>query len=56
MILPAGIDTVPRRMLGLLHSGVNELTAAFSIVNFFVIFVVAMAGWQLIRKSRRNSR
>ncbi len=55
MVLPAGIDTVPRRMLGLLHSGVNELTAAFSIVNFVVIFVVAMVGWQFIRKTRRNS-
>ncbi|MCH2183263.1 MAG: hypothetical protein MK108_14785 [Mariniblastus sp.] len=54
MVLPAGIDTVPRRMLGLLHSGVNELTAAFSIVNFFAIFVVAMVIWLLLRKSRRN--
>ena len=54
MVLPAGIDTVPRRMLGLLHSGVNELTAAFSIVNFSVIFLTALLVWPLLRKSRRN--
>ena len=55
MVLPAGIDTVPRRMLGLLHSGVNELTAAFSLVNFLLVFMLAIISWVLIRRADRSN-
>ena len=55
MVLPAGIDTIPRRMLGLLHSGVNELTAAFSLVNFLLVFTLAIVSWGLIRRAGRSA-
>ena len=40
--VPPGIDTIPRRMLGLLHSGVNDHTAGLTIVS--VVFFVLLVG------------
>ena len=57
IVLPPGIDTIPRLMLGLLHAGVDEMTAALTIVTFGAIVLVSASGWALIRlNQRRGSR
>lgn len=48
LVLPPGIDTIPRLMLGLLHAGVDEMTAALTLVSVGVIGLVAGCGWWLI--------
>jgi ABC-type spermidine/putrescine transport system permease subunit II len=55
-VLPPGIDTVPRLMLGLLHAGVNEMTAALTLVTVGGILLVSLSGWWLIRFRDRHSR
>ena len=52
IVRPAGIDTVPRKMLGDLHAGVNELTAGITIVTASMIVVVSLTGWWFIRLNR----
>ncbi len=49
MVLPPGMDTVPRLMLGLLHAGVDEMTAALTIVTVAIILLISVVGWGLIR-------
>ena len=53
MVLPPGIDSVPRLTLGLLHAGVNEMTAALTIVTIAGILVVSLMGWGLVCLNRR---
>ena len=48
MVRPAGIDTVPRKMLGDLHAGVNELTAGITIIMASICVVISLVGWGLI--------
>jgi ABC-type spermidine/putrescine transport system permease subunit II len=45
MVLPPGMDTVPRRALGMLHAGVDEMTAALTLVTigFVILFAIATA-------------
>ncbi|MEM7782311.1 MAG: hypothetical protein AAF623_03085 [Planctomycetota bacterium] len=52
MVRPAGMDTVPRKMLGDLHAGVNEMTAGITIVMAAIIFLMAMMGSLMISSSR----
>ncbi len=47
-IVPAGMDTLPRLTLGLLHSGVEEMTAAVSLVTATVIGTIACLGFVLL--------
>ncbi len=54
IVLPPGIDTIPRRMLGLLHAGVDEMTAALTIVTFGAILLVSLTGWAFIRLNQRR--
>ena len=54
IVRPAGIDTVPRKMLGDLHAGVNELTAGITIVTAFTIVAISLVGWWFIRLNRRS--
>ncbi len=56
LAIPPGIDTVPRRMLGLLHAGVNNETAGLTIVVFLFIILVCLAGWGIIRWFRSGDR
>lgn len=49
MTIPPGIDTVPRLALGWLHAGVNEMTAALTIVTVALIVGVSTLGWSLFR-------
>ena len=53
IVRPAGIDTVPRKMLGDLHAGVNEMTAGITIVMAFTIVAISLLGWWFIRLNRR---
>jgi ABC-type Fe3+ transport system permease subunit len=48
MVLPPGMDTVPRTTLGLLHAGVDEMTAALTIVTVALIIILSWLGWCLI--------
>ena len=48
LVLPPGIDTLPRLMLGLLHAGVDEITAAIAILIAATIFVVTLFAYGLI--------
>lgn len=56
MVLPPGVETVPRLTLGLMHAGVNEMTAALSIVNISVILLVSLVGWKLVSLKWRNRK
>ena len=48
MVLPPGVETVPRLTLGLMHSGVNEMTAALTIINIIAIVLISLCGWWLM--------
>lgn len=54
IVRPAGMDTVPRKMLGDLHAGVNELTAGITIVMTTTIVVISLVGWAFIRLNQLN--
>lgn len=56
MLLPPGVETVPRLTLGLMHAGVNNMTAALSIVNIIAILLVSGSGWWLISLKWRKRR
>ena len=57
MTLPPGIDTVPRLALGWLHAGVNEMTAALTIVTVTLIVGISVLGWSLVcLKESQNYR
>ncbi|QEG23665.1 ABC transporter permease family protein [Mariniblastus fucicola] len=55
MVLPPGMDSVPRLALGMLHAGVNESTAALTLVTllpvilFGVFAQICFAGTRRIR-------
>lgn len=49
MVRPAGIDTVPRKMLGDLHAGVDQLTAGITIVITAAIFFLAWCSTYFIK-------
>lgn len=55
IVRPAGMDTVPRKMLGDLHAGVNELTAGITIVTVLVIVGISAAGWWVVNVNHRLS-
>ena len=48
LVIPPGIDTMPRLMLGLLHAGVDEMTAALTLIMGTMVLTVAAGGWLLI--------
>ncbi len=48
LVVPPGIDTIPRRMLGLLHSGVNDHTAGLTIVSFLLIIGIVTIGYGFV--------
>lgn len=55
MVLPPGIDTLPRLMLGLLHAGVDEMTAGLAIVGGVVISLCTLVGLWLIGPRLRRT-
>jgi len=50
MVLPPGIETVPQVTLGKLHAGVNETTAALSLLTIGLVVAIAMTAWIIIKR------
>ena len=55
MVLPPGMDTVPRLALGMLHAGVNESTAALTIVTLIPVILFATLAQICFAVNRRMS-
>ncbi len=55
LVVPPGMDTLPRRMLGMLHSGVDDTTAGLTIVTVFFILAICGCGWTLVRLNRTDN-
>ena len=53
-VVPAGIDTVARSILGQLHSGVDDLTAAISLASLIAAICLAFVIVQVFRRSQRD--
>jgi iron(III) transport system permease protein len=53
MVLPPGIDTLPRLMLGLLHAGVEEMTAGITLVLMALIGIISCTGWKITQWGAR---
>jgi iron(III) transport system permease protein len=51
IVLPPGIDTLPRLMLGLLHAGVDEMTAGITLVLMALIGTISCVGWKMIHRN-----
>ena len=56
MVRPAGMDTVPRKLLGDLHAGVNELTAGMTLVLMLATMLFSWIGWLLLWLNQRGIR
>ncbi|MEZ6092663.1 MAG: hypothetical protein R3C03_00270 [Pirellulaceae bacterium] len=56
LIVPAGMDTVPRLTLGFLHSGVDEKTAALCFLTLVWIGILASIASLLIVPAPKNKR
>ena len=54
LAVPPGIDTIPRRMLGLLHSGVNDHTAGLTIVSVCTVWLLILAGFWLFNWNQKS--
>jgi iron(III) transport system permease protein len=56
LVLPPGMDTLPRLMLGLLHAGVDEMTAGITIIMILAIGLISVAGWKMIQWKQQTSQ
>ena len=54
LAIPPGVDTIPRRMLGLLHSGVNDVTAGLTLFLSLCILVFCAIGYGLASWNRHR--
>lgn len=55
-LLPPGIDTLPRRMFGLLHAGADDRASALAIFNLLIFaLLAALAILMFPATSRRNT-
>jgi iron(III) transport system permease protein len=55
LVIPPGMDTIQRRVFGLVHSGVEEQVAAISLVNIVIYTVLAGLVLRLIDARPRGS-
>jgi len=55
LVLPPGMDTLPRLMLGLLHAGVDEITAGITILIAGTILVVSVVAYLLMAGRLTNT-
>lgn len=54
-VVPPGVETIGQVVLGKLHAGVDESTAALTILlTTAVIVLVIMGGWMIAASARRN--
>lgn len=56
MVLPPGIETVAQVSLGKLHAGVNETTAALSLLTIGLVVAIALPAWIIGRRGIRLQR
>ena len=56
MVLPPGIETVPQVTLGKLHAGVNETTAALSLLTMGLVVAISMTAWIILKMGIRHQR
>jgi len=56
MVLPPGIETVPQVTLGKLHAGVNDTTAALSLLTIGLVVAIVMTAWIIIKRGIRLQR
>ena len=54
LAIPPGVDTLPRRMLGLLHSGVNDVTAGLTLFLSLSILAICLIGYALASWNRHR--
>ena len=52
LVIPPGMDTIQRRIFGLVHSGVEEQVAGVSLVMIMAYFLIAAAVLGLLRRDR----
>jgi len=48
LTLPPGFDTLPRRIFGLLHAGVDDQVAGLSLINLALACFIAACGYWLL--------
>lgn len=53
LVLPPGMDTLPRLMLGLLHAGVEDMTAGITIVLMALVGSISCLGWKFTRRNAK---
>lgn len=56
MVLPPGVETVPQVTLGKLHAGVNETTAALSMLTIGLVVAIALSAWIIVQRSILRQR
>lgn len=56
MVLPPGIETVAQVTLGKLHAGVDETTAALSLLTIGLVVAIALSAWIIIRQAVGHQR
>ena len=56
MVLPPGIETVAQVTLGKLHAGVNETTAALSLLTIGLVVAITLPAWIIVRRASRHQR
>ena len=56
MVLPPGIETVAQVTLGKLHAGVNETTAALSLLTMGLVVAITLPAWIIVKRSTRHQR
>jgi iron(III) transport system permease protein len=54
-LVPPGVDTLSRRTLGLLHSGVNNETAALGIWNYLLVLLIASLTYAMALRIKLHS-
>ena len=48
MVMPAGMQTLPGTVLGFMHAGVDEMTAALTMIASGGLVLVSLAGWWVL--------
>ena len=56
MVLPPGIETVAQVTLGKLHAGVNETTAALSLLTIGLVVAITLPAWIIVKQASRYQR
>ena len=56
MVLPPGIETVAQVTLGKLHAGVNETTAALSLLTIGLVVAITLPAWIIVKQAACHQR